>query len=250
MQAAAPDPDGVTWAIVPARSGSRGFPDKNVHLLDGVPLLAHSIHFGRKLPFVDRVVLSTDSERYAELGRQYGADVPFLRGPRASADDAMEEHVLDDLRLACESTGERAPDHVVWLRPTHPLRSVAAFVDAWNLYRSTGDGVCVVVREDPRVFFGDGDRLRAVVPAFADRSMVRRQDCPPAYRIFGGEIFSFPTSFDPMFLGANPRFVVAPDGCHFDIDHLVDLQRLESVILHPETRNRYAGLVHRDPEHR
>lgn len=240
----------VTWAVVPARSGSRGFPDKNVALLDGLPLFAYSVAFGRALPFVDRVVMSTDSAAYAELGRAHGAEVPFLRGERASLDDAMEEHVLDDLREACERTGERAPDHVVWLRPTHPLRSVDVFVQAWELYRSTGDAVCVVTRDDPRLFFGDGDLLAPVLDAFQDRSMVRRQDCPPAYRIFGGEIFPFPRKFERRFLGERPRFVVAPDRCHADIDHLADLERLAHRITHPSTRGAYEGLVHRDPPHR
>lgn len=236
----------VTWAIVPARSGSRGFQDKNVALLDGHPLLAYSVRFGLKLPFVDRVVLSTDSEEYAAIGRKYGADVPFLRGERASADDAMEEHVLEDIRLACARTGTTPPDHVVWLRPTHPLRSVDAFVAAWEVHQESGDGVCVVIREDPRVFFGHEGRLDPVLPDFDERSMVRRQDCAPAFRIFGGEIFRFPERFDPLFLGRRPRYVVAPDACHFDIDDAVDLERLASRILHPETRDHYAGLVHRD----
>lgn len=235
---------GLTWAVVPARSGSRTFKDKNIAPLLGTPLFAHSIRFGHALPFVDRVVLSTDSEAYAALGREHGADVPFLRGARAAADDAMEEHVLEDLRLACERTGTEPPAHVVWLRPTHPLRSLEAFTEAWSLYRERGEAVCVVVRDDPRLFFASGNRLEPVLPAFQDRSMVRRQESPPAYRIFGGEIFSFPRAFDPRFLGERPRFVVAPDACHFDIDDAIDLARLEAEIQHPQRQHRYAGLVH------
>ena len=234
---------GPTWAVVPARSGSRGFPDKNIAPLLGTPLLSHSLRFAQKLPFVDRVVLSTDDPVYAAIGREHGADVPFLRGADASADTAMEEHVLEDLRLACARTGETPPAHVIWLRPTHPIRSVQAFEAARALYQQHEDAVCVVVHEDPRVFFADGDHLAPTVPAFQTRSMVRRQDCAPAYRIFGGEIFAFPSSFDPRFLG-RARFVVAPDACRFDIDDAVDLARLEAEITHPQRRERYAGLVH------
>lgn len=234
---------GPTWAVVPARSGSRGFRDKNIAPLLGTPLLSHSVRFAAKLPFVDRVVLSTDAEHYADIGRQHGADVPFLRSGHAATDDAMEEHVLADLREACTTSGQEPPANVVWLRPTHPVRSVDAFTRAWDLYRQHGDAVCVVVRADPRVFFADGDHLAPVVPAFHERSMVRRQDCPPSYRIFGGEIFAFPDGLDPRFLGS-PRFVVAPDACHFDIDDAIDLARLEAELTHPERRRRYAGLVH------
>ena len=66
-------------AVIPARSGSKGLPDKNIRPVNGKPLLAYTIEAALESGCFDTVHVSTDSERYAEIARQYGADVPFLR---------------------------------------------------------------------------------------------------------------------------------------------------------------------------
>ena len=88
----------VLWAIIPARSGSKGLKDKNISSFLNKPLLTHSINFAKKLKFVDKIILSTDSKKYSELGLKYGAEVPFLRSKNASESYSMEEDVLEDIR--------------------------------------------------------------------------------------------------------------------------------------------------------
>ena len=66
-------------AIIPARSGSKGLKDKNIKELNGKPLMAYTIEAALESGIFDCVHVSTDSEKYAEIGRQFGADVPFLR---------------------------------------------------------------------------------------------------------------------------------------------------------------------------
>ena len=109
-------------AIVPARAGSKGVPGKNIHPLAGQPLLAYSIVTGLRCPAIDRVVLSTDSEQLAAVGKSYGAEVPFLRPANLATDTATDlsyvRHALDCLN---REEGWR-PDLVVQLRPTTPLR--------------------------------------------------------------------------------------------------------------------------------
>ena len=75
-------------AIIPARSGSKGLPDKNIRLLNGKPLIAYTIEAAQKSNQFDTVMVSTDSEKYAELAREYGAEVPFLRSKQTSTDTA------------------------------------------------------------------------------------------------------------------------------------------------------------------
>ena len=65
-------------AIIPARSGSKGLPDKNIRLVNGKPLLAYTIKAALESGCFDTVHVSTDSERYAEIAREFGTDVPFL----------------------------------------------------------------------------------------------------------------------------------------------------------------------------
>jgi CMP-N,N'-diacetyllegionaminic acid synthase len=233
------------WAIVPARSGSKGFPSKNTSCLAGIPLLAHSINFARKLSFVDKVILSTDSDEYADIGKHYGAEVPFLRSAIASADTAMEEDILHDIKLQCEQLDLIPPNDVLWLRPTHPLREIATFEKAYAKFKDGPySSICVVTEEDPRMFRANGDVLAPSIAEFKYKSMVRRQDCPAAYRIFGGEFFKFPHQYNPQFLGSRIGFEVAHKSCKFDIDYAEDLEYLSHMLNTPRGQGIYGPLLH------
>jgi N-acylneuraminate cytidylyltransferase len=115
-------------AVIPARGGSKGIPRKNVVELLGRPLLWWSVRSALEAETVTRTVLSTDDAEIAEVGREAGAEVPFLRPAELAGDDVLDlpvfEHVLTTLARA---EGYR-PDLVVHLRPTSPLRP-AGLVD-------------------------------------------------------------------------------------------------------------------------
>ena len=86
------------YALVPARSGSKGLPDKNIQDIGGHPLMAYAIAFGRELG-IDRVIVSTDSERYAEIARIYGADCPVVVAFRVGwPDQSFLFGTLSDIR--------------------------------------------------------------------------------------------------------------------------------------------------------
>ena len=90
-------------AIIPARSGSKGVPDKNIKLLAGKPLIAYSIASAQLTDNIQRVIVSTDSERYAEIASEYGAETPFLRPAELSVDSSTDydvlKHTLDWLQV-------------------------------------------------------------------------------------------------------------------------------------------------------
>lgn len=117
-------------AVVPARSGSKGIPQKNVLSFRGKPLLVHSVEHALAARNVDRVLVSTDSPRYAEIARRAGAETPFLRPEAISGDRATDlqvfTHVLDWL----ETHEGYVPDLCVHLRPTYPSRTVADVEEA------------------------------------------------------------------------------------------------------------------------
>lgn len=109
------------FALIPARAGSKGVPNKNVRLLNGHSLLEWSIAVCAKSNTIDRVVVSTDSTEYADLARSLGAEVPFLRPSAISGDRSTDYdfviHALDWFR------GEdNEPEFLVHIRPTTPLR--------------------------------------------------------------------------------------------------------------------------------
>ena len=109
-------------AVIPARSGSKGLPDKNIKELAGKPLIAYSILAGIKSKLIDRVIVSTDSDEYASISKDYGAEVPFIRPNEYSDDNSTDydfvKHLLDWL---AEYEGN-TPDYIVHLRPTTPFR--------------------------------------------------------------------------------------------------------------------------------
>jgi CMP-N-acetylneuraminic acid synthetase len=112
-------------ALIPARSGSKVIPDKNIRLFRGLPLLAHSILQARAAQTITRAIVSTDSARYADIARSFGADVPFLRPSEIAGDLSTDlevfQHALDWLGRE----EDYRPAICVHLRPTYPSRGVA-----------------------------------------------------------------------------------------------------------------------------
>lgn len=110
-------------AVIPARGGSKVIPRKNIKMLCGKPLIAWTIEEAKKSRHLTRVIVSTDDGEIADVARQYGADVPFLRPKEISGDLATDveflNHALDFLK---ESEGYE-PDVVLRLPPTSPLRT-------------------------------------------------------------------------------------------------------------------------------
>lgn len=111
-------------AVIPARSGSKSVPDKNIRLINNKPMLAYSIEHAQKSKYINRIILSTDSEHYAEIGRQYGAEVPFLRPAEYATDTALDIDVFYHALSYLKENENYIPDIVVQLRPTYPIRDV------------------------------------------------------------------------------------------------------------------------------
>ncbi len=112
-------------AVIPARSGSKSVPHKNIRPINGKPMLAYSIEHARKSKYINRIILSTDSEEYAAIGVEYGAEVPFIRPEEYASDSALDIDVFYHcLQFLWEKEGYIA-DIVVQLRPTYPIREIA-----------------------------------------------------------------------------------------------------------------------------
>jgi CMP-N-acetylneuraminic acid synthetase len=125
-------------AVVPARSGSVGIPDKNLRLLAGRSLIGWAGATLAECPFVDRRVLSTDSPAYADEGRVWGLEVPFLRPTELSTATATAVDVLQHAVVACEATSDVRFDIVLVVEPTSPLRTSADVERAARLLVASG----------------------------------------------------------------------------------------------------------------
>jgi N-acylneuraminate cytidylyltransferase len=111
-------------AVVPARGGSKGIPRKNLKLLAGEPLIAHTIREGQKSKLINRLVVSTEDAEIAGVARQRGAEVPFVRPTELALDDVTDLPVFQHCLAWLAENQNYSPDIVVHLRPTAPLRTV------------------------------------------------------------------------------------------------------------------------------
>lgn len=124
-------------AFIPARAGSKRLPDKNVRVLAGHPLLAYSICSAVDSGVFDAVICATDSERYADVARHYGAEVPFLRSAKISGDMSPD---IEWVRWMLNALKERGREFDVFsiLRPTSPFRQAETIRRAWSLFMADG----------------------------------------------------------------------------------------------------------------
>ena len=120
-------------AFVPARSGSKRLPDKNIKVLGGHPVMAYTIAAARASGVFSAVVISTDSERYAALAKHYGAEAPFLRPPGIAGDLSPDIEWVDHALTTLEKDGRRF-DCFSILRPTSPFRRAATVRRAWDVF--------------------------------------------------------------------------------------------------------------------
>jgi len=111
-------------AVIPARSGSKSIPHKNIKSLFGKSLMAYSIEHALSSKLINRVIVSTDNEFYAELARSFGAEVPFLRPTEISQDHSNDFDLFDHALDWFKKNENYIPDFCVHLRPTHPVRKI------------------------------------------------------------------------------------------------------------------------------
>lgn len=111
-------------AVIPARSGSKSVPHKNIRKIAGKPMLAYSIEHAKASKYINRVIVSTDSEEYAAIAREYGAETPFLRPEEYATDTALDYDVFCHALTFLKEKEGYEPKLVVQLRPTYPIRRI------------------------------------------------------------------------------------------------------------------------------
>jgi N-acylneuraminate cytidylyltransferase len=117
-------------AIIPARGGSKGIKNKNIIDLSGHPLIAYSIAAAKLSLHIDEVVVTTDSAEIASIAKRYGALVPFLRPAEISQCNSLDIEFFEHYVNFLQNHLMEAPDLIVHLRPTTPLREIRVIDDA------------------------------------------------------------------------------------------------------------------------
>ena len=125
-----------TVALIPARSGSKGVPSKNIKQLNGHPLIAYSIQAAKKSKHIDRIIVSTVSPEYAEIAIKFNGEFPFLRPQDIAGDKSSDLEFVDHALNWFRETQSEVPDLLIHLRPTTPLRDPAVIDEAIIKMRS------------------------------------------------------------------------------------------------------------------
>ncbi len=179
---------GKVYAIIPARAGSKGVPNKNIKPIFGKPLIAYSIMAARLSPLIDRVIVSTDSSAYAEIATEYGAEVPFLRPAKFSSDSSGDPEIMNHALSWFRENEWNEPSIIVHLRPTTPFRDPALITEAIEIFRSNPEATAMrsaheMANTAYKCFEVDGGFLKsAIVGDFdLDGSNRPRQEYPITY---------------------------------------------------------------------
>lgn len=172
-------------AIIPARSGSKGVKDKNVRKLGNKPLIAYSIDAAKQSEFVSELVVSTDSELYAAVARDLGAEVPFIRPAELATDEAAS---IDVIVHALEFLNKQGKDFdaVCLLQPTSPFRPSGVIDHAIRVFNASGADALISVLPVPHEFnphwIFEPDEINMLRIATGETEIIkRRQELPPAF---------------------------------------------------------------------
>lgn len=211
-------------AIIPARSGSKGLKDKNIIDLCGKPLIAYSIEAALETGLLDHVIVSTDSEHYAEIAQHYGAEV-MMRGEALSNDKATTFMVLEDI---LKNRLQESIDYFVLLQPTSPLRTSKHITEAIEKFESKIEHFDFLVSmkeaEHAKVLVNPIDDDESLKYFDTDFSNYRRQGYKD-YSPNGAIFIAKPDSYleQKHFFGAKALSYIMSAEDSVDIDGALDL---------------------------
>lgn len=173
-------------AIIPARSGSKGLQGKNIKNLNGKPMIAYSIEAAKNSKIFDDIIVSTDSQEYANISLEYGASVPFLRPEYLSSDTATTNDVVEYTIKELKKVGKEY-DYFMILQPTSPLRTSEDIIEAVKLLieKEANSVVSVCEAEHSPLYMNTLDESLCMSGFISKDIKTRRQELPKYYRLNG-----------------------------------------------------------------
>lgn len=230
--------------LIPARGGSKGVPGKNIRPLGGIPLIEYSIRDALAVAAdSEDVVVSTDSQEIADIARQAGATVPFLRPAELATDTASSRDVMLHAVDTLNGAGIRY-DRLVLLQPTSPFRNTDDIKKSLELFeREHPDMVVSVIPAATNPYYNayecDADGLLRI--SKGDGMITRRQDAPPVWE-FDGSIYVIDIDALRRYpsLGRMQKILPLPNTVahNIDIDTELDFLLAESLLPDLEIENK------------
>lgn len=223
-------------ALICARGGSKGVPDKNIRKLADRPLICWSIEQAKAVTDIGRVLVSTDSEKIASVARKAGADVPFLRPSELAQDDSPEWLVWRHALNYIKETDGKYPEILVVVPVTAPLRSIGDLERCIEEYQKGGVDIVVTATDAHRspyfnmIKSSPDNTVELVIPP--DKKITRRQDAPVVYDMTTVAYVTRPEfvmNSNGIFEGL-VRHVHIPPERALDIDTVLDFKIAECLM--------------------
>lgn len=221
-------------ALMLARGGSKGIPNKNIKLLNGKPLLYYSAKAVIESNLFDRFIISTDSQRIAEIAKKNGIEVPFLRPQELAQDNS---NALDAIEHALKfiENEDKVYDNVLYIFPTAPLILKDDIINAYKLLSNKNADLIIAVTETDHPMFWmntlpPDNSLKNFVPKIARKK--NRQELPKSYRISGSlyigkwDVFYYKKDW----FDVNSFAYVIPRERAVDIDSEIDFKLAEILL--------------------
>ncbi len=223
--------DGGCLAVIPARGGSKGLPDKNIRILAQKPLIEHSIVAALNSRYIQEVVVTTDSSKIAEVAKQAGASVPFLRPSELSTDTARSIDAVKHAVGFYEEKLKRYFSHIILLQPTSPLRQSFDIDQAFEvLLQNDADSLQSVCEAETHPYLLRTIKDDHLTPYLAhEMEHKRRQDLDHLYAL-NGAIYIVKRDVlmrDDALIGVKNCGYVMPRERSVDIDSEMDLKLAE-----------------------
>jgi N-acylneuraminate cytidylyltransferase/CMP-N,N'-diacetyllegionaminic acid synthase len=224
--------------IIPARGGSKGIPKKNIIDVSGKPLIAYTIEPAievMKKAYVDKVIVSTDSQEIADIAIQYGAEVPFLRPEDISGDKAKSVEFMSHALEFYIKLGIKY-DAILLLQPTSPLREEEDLIKAIEMFRDSNNDSLISAYEEEYIndlviykLAQDGKTSIPVSPLH--NKGVRRQDHGSTYVRNGCIYLSSSELIDKGFvIGETPLMYIMDKNKSVNVDTMEDLELLRKLL--------------------
>lgn len=225
-------------AIIPARGGSKGIPNKNIVPLGGKPLISYTIKAAKQSKYVNRIIVSTDDEKIAEVSRQYGAETPFMRPAELAQDDSPVMPALYHAVEWLDKNEGYKSDILLMIQPTSPFVKSEQIDKAVEMLLSNPDADAVTtVIETPHVFHpynirvikSDGSVV-FFMPEDHDRYPTR-QTKPKFYAFGNFYVFRYDTlALQRSLYGRRCLPLVIDPVTAFDINYPFELAMAESIL--------------------
>lgn len=222
------------YAIIPARAGSKGVKNKNIRCLRGYPLLAYSIAAAKLCPDITRIIVSTDSEKYAEIARYYGAETPFLRPAELAGDKSTDIEFMEHAISWLYENEHTLPKYFMHLRPTYPLRELSVVNEAVSRIKADVNSTSLrsahLASNTPYKWFNlsDDGYYKSILEGLTlDEANNPRQDFPDVF-IPDGYVDILKTDFiieNDLMHGERMIGYVVPGG--IDVDAMKDIEYLD-----------------------